>query len=371
MQTDNTADRVIGMKRLFAIFTAVLFFALAGCSPGREASSASSGNSPEVTPTPQSEVQTSAEFDLHEYYQLPESVEIRDNVADRTELPGNKQAMDNLKELFDRAMGGRWGEAEALVSSASNIFNEFSGVKISDFAIRSVEINDDDNETLVRFDLTVTESDSELFEVGTTPWQAKLVISESNWAEYILPESRVVSTCNFSEMQPVEMFCYRLAANLPELTGTDFRACFDFSDDSALNRTVDAACIALSYANLPEVEYTPESKSPEVFYADMEKVFGADLRDVDVTRYSWYQDSQMIIPIPKGSRWVYAVITESTHDAAQDVYTVTMDLYSDTVCWVVGRTVRYTVSVNEDGSFRLREVQEIYSSGYAIETGTL
>ena len=134
---------------------------------------------------------------------------------------------------------------------------------------------------------------------------------------------------------------------------------------------MDAACVVLEDANLPEVEYTPETRGIPAFCENMEKVFGVDMRDVDLTQYSEYQRTGMVLPTPRGGKWVYAVTRECTFDQAQNCYTVTMDLYADTICWMVSRTVQYTVSVNEDGSFRLEEVKDLYSSGLPMEVGSI
>ena len=77
----------------------------------------------------------------------------------------------------------------------------------------------------------------------------------------------------------------------------------------------------------------------------------------------------MIIPVPKGGRWVYAVTADIGQEA--DTQTVTLDLYADTICWSVASTLRYTLTQNEDGSFRLLSVDELYSSGLSWETGSL
>ena len=357
------------MKRFLPIFTAALCL-LTRCIAAPPVSSSSSTPSPTPTPAPQSEASAPSQaFDLHAYYELPDSVVIRDTVDGRTQLPFNGFAMYNLKELFGRLTDGQWEEAEALVCSTPGVFDQFAGVQISDFVIRELEVQDE--KTMVYFDLTVEESDNPLFAVGTTPWVAKLTSFDRNWAEYILPQGSSVSTCYFASLQPVEQFCFRLASYLPDLRGTDFSACFDRSDPYVMYQAVDAACVILNSAGLPDVPDTPETKSPAAFCDRMEAVFGVDLRDVDLTQYSGYQAYGMMVPVGKGGRWVYAAIAESTRDEAHNRFTVTMDLYADTVCWVKAQTLRYTVGVNEDGSFRLLEVEQLYDSGHPLEMGSV
>lgn len=366
-RTGGSSREVTAMKRFLPIFTAALCL-LTGCIAAPPVSSSSSTPSP--TPAPQSETSAPSQaFDLHAYYELPDSVVIRDTVDGRTQLPFNGFAMYNLKELFGRLTDGQWEEAEALVCSTPGVFDQFAGVQISDFVIRELEVQDE--ETMVYFDLTVEQSDNPLFAVGTTPWVAKLTSFDRNWAEYILPQGSSVSTCYFASLQPVEEFCFRLASYLPDLRGTDFSACFDRSDPYVMYQAVDAACVILNSAGLPDVPDTPETKSPEAFCDQMEAVFGVDLRDVDLTQYSGYQAYGMMVPVGKGGRWVYAAITDSIHDDAQNCFTVTMDLYADTVCWVKAQTLRYTVGVNEDGSFRLLEVEQLYDSGHPLEMGSV
>lgn len=357
------------MKRFLPIFTAALCL-LTGCIAAPPVSSSSSTPSPTPTPAPQSEASAPSQaFDLHAYYELPDSVVIRDTVDGRTQLPFNDFAMYNLKELFGRLTDGQWEEAEALVCSTPGVFDQFAGVQISDFVIRELEVQDE--ETMVYFDLTVEQSDNPLFAVGTTPWVAKLTSFDRNWAEYILPQGSSVSTCYFASLQPVEEFCFRLASYLPDLRGTDFSAYFDRSDPYVMYQAIDAACVVLNSAGLPDVPDTPETKSPEAFCDQVEAVLGVDLRDVDLTQYSGYQAYGMMVPVGKGGRWAYAAITDSIHDDAQNRFTVTMDLYADTVCWVKAQTLRYTVGVNEDGSFRLLEVEQLYDSGHPLEMGSV
>lgn len=368
-RTGGSSREVTAMKRFLPIFTAALCL-LTGCIAAPPVSSSSSTPSPTPTPAPQSEASAPSQaFDLHAYYELPDSVVIRDTVDGRTQLPFNGFAMYNLKELFGRLTDGQWEEAEALVCSTPGVFDQFAGVQISDFVIRELEVQDE--KTMVYFDLTVEESDNPLFAVGTTPWVAKLTSFDRNWAEYILPQGSSVSTCYFASLQPVEQFCFRLASYLPDLRGTDFSACFDRSDPYVMYQAVDAACVILNSAGLPDVPDTPETKSPAAFCDRMEAVFGVDLRDVDLTQYSGYQAYGMMVPVGKGGRWVYAAIAESTRDEAHNRFTVTMDLYADTVCWVKAQTLRYTVGVNEDGSFRLLEVEQLYDSGHPLEMGSV
>lgn len=366
-RTGGSSREVTAMKRLLPIFTAALCL-LTGCIAAPPVSSSSLPPSP--TPAPQSEASAPSQvFDLHAYYELPDSVLIRDTVDGRTQLPFNSFAMYNLKELFGQLTDGQWKEAEALVCNTPGVFDQFAGVQISNFVIRELEVQDE--ETIVYFDLTVEESDNPLFAVGTTPWVAKLTSFDRNWAEYILPQDRGVPTSCFASLQPVEMFCFRLASYLPELRGTDFTPYFDFSDPYEMSRTIDAACVILNSAGLPDVPETPEAKSPAAFCDQMEAVFGVDLRDVDLTQYSGYEAYGMMVPVGKGGRWVYATIAESTHDDAQNRSTVTMDLYADAVCWVKAQTLRYTVGMNEDGSFRLLEVEQLYDSGHPLEMGSV
>lgn len=364
----GSSREVTAMKRLLSILTAALFL-LTGCIAAPPVSS-SSTPSPTPTPAPQSEASAPGQaFDLHAYYELPNSVVIRDNVDGRTQLPFNGFAMYNLKELFGRLTDGQWEEAEALVCSTPGVFDQFAGVQISDFVIRELEVQDE--ETMVYFDLTVEASNNPLFAVGTTPWVAKLTSFDRNWAEYILPQGSSVSTCYFASLEPVEQFCFRLASYLPDLRGTDFSPHFEFSDPYDMSRAIDAACVVLKSAGLPDVPDTPETKSPEAFCDQMEAVFGVDLRDADLTSYSGYEAYGMMVPVGKGGRWAYASITDSIHDDAQNRFTVTMDLYADTVCWVKAQTLRYTVGVNEDGSFRLLEVEQLYDSGHPLEFGSV
>ena len=368
-RTGGSSREVTAMKRFLPIFTAALCL-LTGCIAAPPVSSSSSTPSPTPTPAPQSEASAPSQaFDLHAYYELPDSVVIRDTVDGRTQLPFNGFAMYNLKELFGRLTDGQWEEAEALVCSTPGVFDQFAGVQISDFVIRELEVQDE--KTMVYFDLTVEESDNPLFAVGTTPWAAKLTSFDRNWAEYILPQGSSVSTCYFASLQPVEQFCFRLASYLPDLRGTDFSACFDRSDPYVMYQAVDAACVILNSAGLPDVPDTPETNSSAAFCDRMEAVFGVDLRDVDLTQYSGYQAYGMMVPVGKGGRWVYAAIAESTRDEAHNRFTVTMDLYADTVCWVKAQTLRYTVGVNEDGSFRLLEVEQLYDSGHPLEMGSV
>lgn len=80
---------------------------------------------------------------------------------------------------------------------------------------------------------------------------------------------------------------------------------------------------------------------------------------------------KMAVPVSRGGRWVYSVITESEFDPNTKQYTITFDLYSDTICWVVGKTVQYKLSENEDGSFRLLSVEVLYDSGINIQVGSI
>ena len=80
---------------------------------------------------------------------------------------------------------------------------------------------------------------------------------------------------------------------------------------------------------------------------------------------------KMVVPVSRDGRWVYSVITESEFDPNTKQYTITFDLYSDTICWVVGKTVQYKLSENEDGSFRLLSVEVLYDSGINIQVGSI
>lgn len=367
------ADRVNDMKKYLLICLAALC-CLAGCQVAQQTPSsqpASSQAQPTPTPAPQSE----PAVDLHEWYELPETVEITDAYGKWLEAPVTTRSMKLLKSLFENAMAGKWEEAGELVSNTPGVFDGLQNVKIDEFTITRVEISGPETlsqeQAMVYFDLVVSESDSELFQVGRTSWVARLLDLENNWAEYILPVDKAVTTCNYEELEPVELFCFRLASTLPDLQGTDFQEYFKFADEYEQGAAVNAACIALENANLPEVEYTPETRGIPAFYDNMEKVFGVDMRDVDLTQYSEYQQTGMVLPAPRGGKWVYAVTRESTFDQAQNRHTVTLDLYADSICWVVSRTVQYTVSVNEDGSFRLEEVKDLYSSGLPLEVGSI
>ena len=367
------------MKKILPAFLVLLFCALSGCAPetpasslpAEPASSSSPGVSSSSAPGVSSSSPSSAAplFDLYDYYNLPESVEILDPFPDRTEPPYTEHAMAQLKDLFAHAMAGEWELARQLASSIPGAFDRFEEVKISDFQIRKVDILDSYDTALVSFDLTVEGGDDELFQPGTTPWEAKLVLSESNWAEYILPKDQVLTPCQWAQMEPAELFCFTLASYLPQLRGDDFTPYLKPADETEMYYMIDSACCALTRANLPEVPYTPETKSPEAFYRDMEKVFGVDLWGVDLSQYSSYLAYQMIIPVPKGGRWVYAVTADTGQEA--DTQTVTLDLYADTICWSVASTLRYTLTQNEDGSFRLLSVDELYSSGLSWEKGSL
>ncbi len=371
------ADRVNDMKKYLLICLAALC-CLAGCQVAQQtpssqpaSSQAQPASSAQPTPAPQSE----PAVDLHEWYDLPETVEITDAYGKWLEAPVTTRSMKLLKSLFENAMAGKWEEAGELVSSTPGVFDGLQNVKIDEFTITRVEISGPETlsqeQAMVYFDLVVSESDSELFQVGRTSWVARLLDLENNWAEYILPVDKAVTTCNYEELEPVELFCFRLASTLPDLQGTDFQEYFKFADEYEQGAAVNAACIALENANLPEVEYTPETRGIPAFYDNMEKVFGVDMRDVDLTQYSEYQQTGMVLPAPRGGKWVYAVTRESTFDQAQNRHTVTLDLYADSICWVVSRTVQYTVSVNEDGSFRLEEVKDLYSSGLPLEVGSI
>lgn len=386
------------LQALLCVATAVTTLCLAGCKQNEESPNDTSVSdsvsetlpvsNTDISENSASEVTESyyvdtSDLDFHEFFKLDESVEIVDNINDKVFIEGFKEYkyhMEKLKELFAEAINGNWENARKLASSEAGAFDCFENVKISDFKITKVELNKNyerlvsyDITVDVYFDLTVTESDSELFEVGTHPWMARLLLSESNWAEYILPVDEIGTTCMFSEKSSVEMFCYRLATYLGDLKGNDFRDYFKSSSEQELDEFVNAACIVLSYANIPDYdkEYTEETKSPEAFYNNMEKVFGTDLRDIDVTNYREYISSKMIIPIPRGGMWIYASIVGSDVNEAEDTYTVTLDIYSDTICWTVAKTVRYTVSVNSDGSFRLMSAEELYSSGFDAECGSI
>ncbi len=373
------ADRVNDMKKYFLICLAALC-CLAGCQVAQQTPSSQSASSqaqpaPSAQPTPTPAPQSEPAIDLHEWYDLPETVEITDAYGKWLEAPMTTRPMELLKSLFENAMAGKWEEAGELVSSAPGVFDGLQNVKIDEFTVTRMDISGPETlspeQAMVYFDLVVSESDSELFQVGRTSWVARLIELESNWAEYILPADKAVTTCNYDDMEPVEMFCFRLASTLPELQGTDFQQYLKFSDAYDQGAAVDAACVVLEDANLPEVEYTPETRGIPAFCENMEKVFGVDMRDVDLTQYSEYQQTGMVLPIPRGGKWVYAVTRECTFDQAQNCYTVTMDLYADTICWMVSRTVQYTVSVNEDGSFRLEEVKDLYSSGLPMEVGSI
>ena len=359
------------MKKLLPVFLIFLLCSLPGCAPQAPVSSslpASSFSSSFATDLPASSSETSL-LDLHAYYDLPQSVEIRDSFPERTEPPYTGPAMAQLKELFAHAMAGDWEQARALASSNPGVFDRFEGVKISDFEIRKVEILDAYDTTLVSFDLTVEESPDALFEPGTTPWVAKLTVSGKDWAEYILPEDKVRIPCHLAQLEPAELFCHTLASYLPQLRGDDFTPYLKLSDEAEMYDIVDPACCALARANLPEVPYTPETKGPEAFYRDMEKVFGVDLWGLDLSQYSSYLAYQMIIPVAKGGKWAYAAVADTSREENRQA--ITLDLYSDTIGWTVAETLRYTLTQNEDGSFRLLSVEELYSSGQPWEMGSV
>lgn len=333
--------------------------------PGEPPVSSSSSQS---QPAPKPSEQPA--LDLHAHYNVPQSVEIIDHVEGRSELPYNYVSLEFLKRFLSALTAGDWQSAADIASDVEGVFDCFASVVITDAEITKIELVSDE-ESMVYFDLTVAESDSDFFPTGTSQWVAKIVDQEANWAEYILPADQSVSTSHFADLSKAEMFCFRLASVLPKLNGTEFRDDFDFSTPYDTGQFVDAACVALSSANLPEVPYTPEYYSPEAFYNNVEKVFGMDLRDVDITQYSEYQRTQMVVPVPRGGRWVYSVITESEFDPDTKQYTITFDLYSDTICWVIGKTVQYKLSENEDGSFRLLSVEVLYDSGIDIQVGSI
>ncbi len=367
------ADRVNHMKRCLLLCLAALC-CLAGCQSARQtpgSQPASSRAQPAPTPASRSE----PAMDLHAWYELPETVQITDAYGKWLEAPATTRSMKLFKSLLENAMAGKWEEAGELVSSTPGVFEGLQNVKIDDFVITRVDISGPETlspeQAMVYFDLVVSESDSELFPVGRTSWAARLLDLENNWAEYILPLDRAAATCNYAELQPVELFCFRLASVLPDLQGADFQAYFRFADAYEQGAAVDAACVALENANLPAVEYTPETRGIPAFCENMEKVFGVDMRDVDLTAYSEYQQTGMILPSPRGGKWACATVRDTAFDPAQNCYTVTLDLYADSICWVVSRRVQYTVSVNEDGSFRLEEVKDLYSSGLPLEIGSL
>ncbi len=356
------------MKKILPALLIALLCALSGCAVNAPASSPSV-SPPASYPEPETPASSSPLLDLHDHYDLPESVEILDSFPERTEPPYTDRAMAQLKELFAHAMAGEWEQACQMASSNPEAFDRFEGVKISDFQIRKVEILDAYDTTLVSFDLTVEESQDALFEPGTTPWVAKLTVSGKDWAEYILPESRVRIPCHLAQLESAELFCHTLASYLPQLRGDDFTPYLKLSDETEMYYMVDPACCALARANLPEVPYTPETKSPEAFYRDVEKVFGVDLWGLDLSQYSSYLDCQMIIPVAKGGKWVYAAVAYTSRDS--DTQTVTLNLYADTICWSVASTLRYTLTQNEDGSYRLLSVEELYSSGHPWEMGSV
>lgn len=181
------ADRVNHMKKYLLICLAVLC-CLAGCQVAQQTPSSQSASSqaqPASSALPSSASQQSEPaVDLHEWYELPETVEITDAYGKWLEAPVTTRSMKLLKSLFENAMAGKWEEAGELVSSTPGVFDGLQNVKIDEFTITRVEISGPETlsqeQAMVYFDLVVSESDSELFQVGRTSWVARLLDLENN-----------------------------------------------------------------------------------------------------------------------------------------------------------------------------------------------
>lgn len=100
----------------------------------------------------------------------------------------------------------------------------------------------------------------------------------------------------------------------------------------------------------------------------------AGITGVDYRKSAYYMHSDEIAEDyidcgGHGGWWRYWLPISKEYDETSKIYTVVIDYFADTALLVVAKTMKYTLTENDDGTYKMLSTELLYDSGYGIAGG--
>jgi len=218
----------------------------------------------------------------------------------------------------------------------------------------------------IKINFNISKSDNEYFSVG-----------ENYWDLYL------------GGLYPVILFRPSNEKNWDYIKGfnddKDYNFCYCFSHYFGIFKTTTEFNAALSdesyyfgYAEGSILFYARTSPdNPDIFYLDKLEDYllkTTGITGIKYTDYMYNKEDNTVTPDGHGGVWLYWIPVSKEQDENTKVftrYTVVIDYYADTAMLVVAKTMKYTYTVNGDGTYKMLATELIYDSGLSVQKGTI
>lgn len=308
-------------------------------------------------------------------------------------LNAEKELEKKLYEFLDALIAGDKEKLIALGGVKSPAAYEFwEGTDVAGYKILSRSPCERvGREETFEVELDIKSSSHELFPVGKSVWNITTMYSESGYFEPLRPADvpyKDIKMITFSkeEFSAAVNFCYYFTVELDYYLHLlpNSRTCGDFNQITPDIARKDATYSYYSDKDKEDITWFStmmwrfiQKVSPGVTkdtYMDMawmeqraEKILG--ITNADYTRSSAYDPSTgKLSERYLGGNWKFgSLVSEEKDDAGNTV--VVIDWYADTLMIAHTCTLKYTLYPTND-SFRLFQVEELFSNGYTIASGS-
>jgi hypothetical protein len=263
--------------------------------------------------------------------------------------------------------------AAAVNGTSPGAYRFIQDVSIEDYEIVSA-VEDDFHSTVYRLRITVSESKSEYFQVGTSYWFIR-THWDSAGVDLFIPAGISERFTGFLPSTPRSDFAYAVSHSIGILNSvSDFDAYIaeKKNNEGFLH---DLLHFYEFYLLLMDQIYADFSYNTMYFrpggISSLKNAVNraTGITGLDFTNYSSYDSLEDLVPLcTHGGWWIYYKLLGEFFDPATNRYTVLLNFYADRAFFCVARTLSYTIQINADGSFTIVEIDLLYQSGYGIRS---
>ncbi len=321
---------------------------------------------------------------------IPENVRVYEYDSDNPpEMPEFSMSFDGYNEFTQSSITRTRFEIKAMLECAQTgeipMIKSVSGGytyecrRIEGVTIGDWTVKDDKYTEYTRYEVTltldITESESEFMPVGTADY---LLIYYPGEDRLFLPLRKVgeldvgrLLPCYAANKYYIDFCTYYTAYFRDAFDGdtvTDFSA--PEIDEGAIDDTVFNAYVAARKAGgFKDTDYNiPYAE----FNETLEKILGFSADTLNLKDSELYNADTDSIEIPgRGTSWICGWLAEDIEGEEENTRVVTIDYFEDDFYLVKSQTYRYTVRINDDGTYTMLKIEHLYKSDRGILSGSV
>ena len=236
-------------------------------------------------------------------------------------------------------------------------------------------ISEQDDEFQV--ELNISKSGNEYFSVGKSIWQADVWEGYDGTIHMFRPIDAGIETMDGQPQDDIRQFCTNFTAYVGFYTTSDF----NFLRDVEHHHGLADALLGLVTDDGNALNEYGDWKGTKIDYLNKlaNGIFGVNIDFGDGFKYDFaesdfrldYDAKTNSVWCAHGASWLYAAVASDIIDARTNKRTIVIDYYADIAYLVVAKTIRYNITLNNDGSFRFDSTELVYDSGYYPAAGSV